>query len=112
MAQMPVATRTNPAPLATSPVQAKGKSRPLRINADGGMAQRQKEARTRKASSSRPRVLVYSPSRTMATMTSRAAASAPNIPNRNLRGVKGFDLIEGKTKFPVSRPRSTLEQRR
>ncbi len=109
---MPVATKTNPAPLATSPVQATGKSRPLRSNADGGMAERQKEARTRKLSSSRPRVLVYSPSRTMATITRRAATSAPNVPDRNVRGLKGLDLFDNKRNSPDTRRRSTLEQRR
>ena len=109
---MPVATRINPAPLAKSPAQATGKNRPLRSNADGGMADRQKGARTRKVSSSRPWVLVYSPSRTMATIIRRAATSAPNIPKRNVREVNGLDLSETKTKFPDSRRRSTLEQRR
>ncbi len=109
---MPVATRINPVPLAASPAQATGNSRPLQSNADGGMAERQKEARTRKLSSSRPRVLVYSPSRTMATITSRAATSAPNVPDRNVRGLKGLDLFDNKTNFPDTRRRSTLEQRR
>jgi hypothetical protein len=56
--------------------------------------------------------LVYSPSRDMATIIRRAATSAPNIPKRNVREVNGLDLSETKTKFPDSRRRSTLEQRR
>ena len=78
---MPVATKTNPAPLATSPVQATGKSRPLRSNADGGMAERQKEARTRKVNSSRPRVLVYSPSTTMAITITTATTDVITNPS-------------------------------
>ena len=104
VAQMPVATRMKPVPLVSNPAHPTDRNRPL-LPADDGITDRQKGARTRKVSSNRPRVLVYSPSKIIATMTRKAATSAPNIPTRNVRGAKGPSLIEAKLNFPNTRRR-------
>ena len=75
VAQVPAITSKNPSPAAAIlPVPTK--TYLLRwAKAEGASASKQKPAKDSAVSSSRPLVLVYSPSKTIATTTSTAAAS-------------------------------------